>query len=271
MQRAGFRIITVWNTITGGIDLAVGNRYAEKAPSLLGLTAQNTGGGLTVYENKLPGMALSCNYCTGEQAMKDFIASSSAGWDHTTPRFLIIQAQPWQNVTPTSFQNVANSLGADYVVVRPDHIFELIREANGLPINPVSKYTITASADANGDISPSGAVMLNQNENQTFAITAHPGYVVKTVTVDGVDEGAAGAAYTFINVTANHTIRATFAEPPAPMDAGVADAGGDDAGGGVGGGGCSCEMQRSAPAASPSLWLVVLALVVVASRARARR
>lgn len=135
-RRAGFRVITIWNTITGGINLNVGQSFAGNAPTTLGLTAQNTGGGLTIYNNSLPGMALSCNYCTNEQAMKDHIASAAAGWNRTSPRFIIIQAQPWQNVTPTSFKNVANSLNADYIVVRPDHIFQLIREANGLPVNP---------------------------------------------------------------------------------------------------------------------------------------
>jgi len=278
MQRAGFRIITVWNTITGGIDLDVGKSYANHAPSLLGLTAQNTGGGLTIYENRLPSMALSCNYCTGEQAMKDFIASSSQGWDGKTPRFLIIQAQPWQGVTPTSFLNVARSLSADYVVVRPDHIFELMREANGLPINPVRKYTITASADANGDISPSGALMLDQNESQTFAITPHSGYAVKTLSVDGVDEAVA-PSYTFTNVTANHTISVTFANPATPMDAGVGDAGtadggtggSDDAGGGPGpeNGGCSCQMQHGS-SSRPSAWSL-LVLLVLGHRRRSRR
>ena len=36
-------------------------------------------------------------------------------------------------VTPTTFLNVANSLGSDHVVVRPDTAFQLLREANGLP------------------------------------------------------------------------------------------------------------------------------------------
>jgi hypothetical protein len=275
MQRAGFRIITVWNTITGGIDIGAGNSYANNAPSLLGLTAQNTGGGLTIYENRLPGMALSCNYCTGEQAMKDFIASSSQGWDGMTPRFLIIQAQPWQGVTPTSFLNVANSLSSDYVVVRPDHIFELIREANGLPINPVSKYTITASANANGDISPSGTVMLDQNEDQIFTITPHPGYALKTLSVDGVD-AALGPSYTFTNVTANHTISVTFANPATPMDAGVDDAGTADGGtggtGGAGGGpgaphgGCSYTTQDGS-GSIPAL-LSILVLLVLTHRRR---
>lgn len=135
-QRAGFRVITIWNTITGGINQNVGQAFATFAPKTLGLTAQNTGGGLTIYNNSMPGMALSCNYCTNEQAMKDHIASAAAGWNGTSPRFIIIQAQPWQNVTPTSFKNVANSLNTNYIVVRPDHIFQLIREANGLTVDP---------------------------------------------------------------------------------------------------------------------------------------
>jgi hypothetical protein len=103
---------------------------------VLGLTAQNTGGGLTIYNQSLPAMALSCNYCTSEQAMKDFIASAASGWNGTEPRFIIIQAQPWTDIKPTNFKNVAASLDANYVIVRPDHIFQLIREANGLPVEP---------------------------------------------------------------------------------------------------------------------------------------
>jgi hypothetical protein len=138
-RRAGFRVVTVWNTITGGINVNVGNSFATFAPSLLGLTAQNTGGGLTLYNNRLPGFAFSCNYCAMEQNIKDFIASAAAGWSGSSPRFILIQAQPWQGVTPTSFLNVKNSLDANsYAVVRPDSWFQLLRQANGLPIEPVA-------------------------------------------------------------------------------------------------------------------------------------
>ena len=137
-RRAGLRVITIWNTITGATNANVGTSFAANAPSLLGLTAQNTGGGLTIFGGKLPSFALSCNYCTNEQAMKDFIASAAAGWSGNAPRFILIQAQPWQGVTPTSFLNVKNSLGADYVVVRPDSWFQLLRQANNLPIEPIA-------------------------------------------------------------------------------------------------------------------------------------
>ncbi len=139
VRRAGLRIVTVWNTIVGGINANVGNSFAAHATSLLGITAQNTGGGLTIYGGRLPGFAFSCNYCTNEQAMKDHIASAASGWNGGSPRFVLIQAQPWQGVNPTSFLNVKSSLDASkYVVVRPDNWFQLLRQANGLAIEPIA-------------------------------------------------------------------------------------------------------------------------------------
>jgi len=135
-RRAGLRVVTVWNTITGGISQNTGRTYANYAPSLLGLTAQNTGGGLTIYNNKMPGQAFDCNYCRTADDMKSAIAAATANWDHNSPKFILIQAQPWNDVKPTDFLNVANSLSSDYSAVRPDHLFELLREHNGLPIDP---------------------------------------------------------------------------------------------------------------------------------------
>jgi len=71
-------------------------------------------------------------------------------------------------------------------------------------------YTITASAGANGSISPSGAVNVNGGASQTFTLTPSTGYKVSSVTVDGVNQGAI-TTYTFNNVSAAHTISATFA------------------------------------------------------------
>ncbi len=144
-ERAGFRIITVWNTINGGINANVGESYAKNATSLLGITGQNTGGPLTIYDNTLPGLPLSCNYCTGEQAMEDFIATASQGWDGNEPRFVMIQAQPWQNVTPTSFLNVAVSLDANHVVDPPGPSLRADpggQWADGRPGEPVHDHRV---------------------------------------------------------------------------------------------------------------------------------
>jgi len=72
-----------------------------------------------------------------------------------------------------------------------------------------TQFTLTASAGANGTISPTGAVKVNQGSNQTFAITPASGYAVSAVTVDGASVGAV-TSYTFSNVQAAHTISATF-------------------------------------------------------------
>jgi hypothetical protein len=74
---------------------------------------------------------------------------------------------------------------------------------------PATQYTITSSAGANGSISPVGSVKVNSGASQTFTITPNSGYAVGIVTVDGASKGAI-ATYTFTNVTANHTISATF-------------------------------------------------------------
>ena len=82
----------------------------------------------------------------------------------------------------------------------------------------VRTYTLTASAGTGGTISPSGSVTVNHGANQTFTITPNTGYSVATVTVDGVSQGAI-SSYTFNNVTANHTISATFTANSATISA----------------------------------------------------
>lgn len=71
-------------------------------------------------------------------------------------------------------------------------------------------FTITASAGANGSITPSGEVSVEAGGSKTFTITANEGYKIADVLVDGVSVGAVGS-YTFSDVQANRTIEATFA------------------------------------------------------------
>ena len=70
-------------------------------------------------------------------------------------------------------------------------------------------YTITATAGANGNISPSGSVEVKEGADQTFTITADEGYEIEALYVDG-SEVSAASSYTFSNVTAAHSIAATF-------------------------------------------------------------
>lgn len=84
---------------------------------------------------------------------------------------------------------------------------------------PPVQHKITASAEENGTISPSDA-MVNHGTSQVFTITPTGNYQVFDVLADGVSVGAK-TSYTFENVTADHTINATFHLP------GDADASGD--------------------------------------------
>jgi Viral BACON domain len=77
------------------------------------------------------------------------------------------------------------------------------------PPSGTQAYTITASAGRGGSISPSGSVSVNAGASKSFSITPRFGYSITSVTVDGNSMGKL-SSYTFTNVTAGHTIGATF-------------------------------------------------------------
>jgi hypothetical protein len=70
-------------------------------------------------------------------------------------------------------------------------------------------YTITAAADVNGSITPSGTLTVNKGASQTYTITPAAGRLVRSVIIDGANRGAI-TSFTFTNITANHTINAYF-------------------------------------------------------------
>jgi len=72
-------------------------------------------------------------------------------------------------------------------------------------------YTITASAGSHGKISPNGGVNVPHGADQTFAVTPDAHCHLQSLLVDGAPATLTGGGYTFSNVTANHTISATFA------------------------------------------------------------
>src|SRR5205823_4934912 len=80
----------------------------------------------------------------------------------------------------------------------------------------IGDVVITASAGAGGSISPSGGVSVPVGGSQTFTISPDACHQVADVLVDGSSVGAV-ASYTFTNVTANHTIAASFSLIPASV------------------------------------------------------
>ena len=76
-------------------------------------------------------------------------------------------------------------------------------------------FTITASAGGNGSISPIGTVSVTEGQSKAFTISPQSGFHIDGVLVDGVFKGTT-STYTFNNLSASHTIYATFASNPVP-------------------------------------------------------
>ncbi|MGH7725306.1 MAG: FlgD immunoglobulin-like domain containing protein [Candidatus Eiseniibacteriota bacterium] len=74
-------------------------------------------------------------------------------------------------------------------------------------------WTITASAGAGGTIAPLGPVVVADGDDQSFTITPNSGFAIADVVVDLVSIGPV-TNYTFTNVTADHTISASFVVAP---------------------------------------------------------
>jgi uncharacterized repeat protein (TIGR02543 family) len=74
-------------------------------------------------------------------------------------------------------------------------------------------YTITATAGANGSITPEGDVTVIEGNDSFFEIVPDTDYQIADVLVDGVSVGAV-ESYEFTNVIANHTIEASFEVAP---------------------------------------------------------
>ena len=74
----------------------------------------------------------------------------------------------------------------------------------------LDSYTITPIAGAHGAIAPANPVTVASGGGASFTIVPDAHYHVANVLVDGVSVGAV-TSYAFSNVTANHTIEASFA------------------------------------------------------------
>ncbi len=77
----------------------------------------------------------------------------------------------------------------------------------------VPTFTISASSGINGSISPSGAIIISENTDTSFIISADSGYRIKSVIVDGIDQGAINS-YPFSTVISDHEISAQFEALP---------------------------------------------------------
>jgi flagellin-like protein len=138
-------------------------------------------------------------------------------------------AGPNGQITPEGDVIVANGASKQFNILAESHYHIVDVLADGTSRGAITSYTfssvqgdhsisatfaintfgITASAGANGQISPSGTVQVNYGDDQAFNIQPSAGFRVSGVVVDGVSVGSQ-TLYTFTNVLAAHTISASF-------------------------------------------------------------
>ena len=189
--------------------LAEGAAYSVQSPVIDGYTADQTvvAGTMgtaditvtvTYTENAPVTHTLTIHYVyaeTNAQAAADYTATLAAGESYSV-------ASPVIAGYTADQATVAGTMPAQDVEVTVRYT-----------ANPVNTYTITATAGNGGTINPLGTVTVNEGGDQAFTITADAGYRIASVLVDGADaiSELVNNVYTFVNVTANHTIAVTFA------------------------------------------------------------
>jgi len=100
--------------------------------------------------------------------------------------------------------------GTYYIIVR--HYNSSSTGSYTLNIECATSYTITASAETGGSISPSGYIVVIEGADQTFTISPDSNVSIQDVKVDGASVGAV-SSYPFTNITSDHTIVAYFNVP----------------------------------------------------------
>ena len=118
-----------------------------------------------------------------------------------TVEFDIEVTTPGDGMISITAPNTNKGPGIDYFIISPKSV-------------KLEKFAITATAGEGGTITAEtlteGKVDVTEGESATFTITPNSGYEIADVKVDGQSVGKK-TSYTFENVTAAHTIEATFA------------------------------------------------------------
>jgi hypothetical protein len=102
----------------------------------------------------------------------------------------------------------ATSVGTDFIGAMYNNGED---DSHITAVNIAPKYTISATAGKGGKITPTGVVQVATGKNQAFTITPDKGFQISSVLLDQkAGTRSSSGTYSFNNVTANHTISATF-------------------------------------------------------------
>lgn len=236
---AGYSPVTI---ITSSLPSGITGSYYDQSLSATGgktpytwsLSAGVLPGGLTL--NSATGLISGAPAASGTFTFTAQVSDGNSNIDLKTfsisvydPLFIEAVAGANGNISPSGSVRLDRNAGQIFIIT-PDtgyHVSDVI--VDGASVGPVTVYTfnnvtanhtiqatfaintysITASAGPNGSLSPSGSFVVNYGETRTFTIIPAAGYHISDVMADGVSAGAV-PAYTFTNVTADHTLHAVF-------------------------------------------------------------
>jgi Leucine-rich repeat (LRR) protein len=97
----------------------------------------------------------------------------------------------------------------------PEYSFENVAADHSLyaSFEPIPQYTIAATSEGNGTISPPGIILINQGESQTYTIQPDEGYEIADLLADSVSvkqDMAQDSTYIFPDISGNHLIHVIF-------------------------------------------------------------
>lgn len=111
---------------------------------------------------------------------------------------------------------VLNSITAGGVSITPSSgSFTLTNIGSDKQVNITTKekekpkFTISATAGLGGKVTPSGEIIVTEGQDQTFGIVSNPGFLQDILKINDVAVPSTNS-YTFLNVTSNAKLDATF-------------------------------------------------------------
>ena len=199
------QVVTLNGTVTcpenidaNGVALTTSITITVSAAGIVGAPTPSVGSG-TYTENQEVALTSSTEGATIYYTTNGVEPGRTTGTRYTDP--ITAPGMEGQSVTTTLKAIAVKDGMQDSEVKTFTYTIEIPK--------PIVKHTITATAGANGSISPSGKVEVVEGADQAFSITANKGYEIESLKVDGAAVSTA-TSYTFTNVRAAHTIEATF-------------------------------------------------------------
>lgn len=175
--------------------------------------------GRSLFAGGLVALAVLFGSCTEKKPTEPvYVISATSGEHGTVSPLGSVTVKPGES---QAFSFIPDS-GYSVVTVRvdgavippvPGYTFSDVRGNHYLYVSFSHVYTITATAGAHGQISPSGTIIVPEGESRQFTITPDFGYKIDDVLVDGISVGRV-STYTFNLVTADHSIVASFTRIP---------------------------------------------------------